>query len=62
MNWFFIILNSKFFKYCAVTTETHCSSDSLGHFVEQEILKLYHSFSSIYSLFLMYKVMWDSLT
>lgn len=39
----------------------NCSSDSLG-LCGAEIIKLYHPFSSIYSIFLMYKVMWDSLT
>lgn len=40
----------------------NCSSDSLGHYVEQQIIKLYHPFSSIYALFVMNKVMWNCLT
>lgn len=35
----------------------NCSSYSLGHFMEQEITKLYDPFSSIYSSFLMCKLM-----
>lgn len=35
----------------------NCSTDSLGDFVEQQSIKFYHPFSSIYSLFLVYKVM-----